>query len=778
MVCTSAACPQGSASDTPGPVGGPAANLPDLRLAVPRPVRAATAALGLARQRLALVLGNGRVGALSVLDSAPGDTQAVAAVLRAGGFVVMVREDLSAAALRENLKEFHSRLLPSGIGFIYATGLGLQLDGQNLLLGRDAQLAPRLQAQGVPVRELAEALMGGVASPRWLVLDAAFAHPALATVAPPGLAAQTLPPGVMALFSSAPGVWQKMPAEVPAVAPADAPAVAAAPGTPALAATAFARSLVAALGTPRASGGAALRSVRRVVVDATQGQVNPWLGGDTDEEDEFAEAGMLDALLPRTPEEVAREAVKQGLRLAQRAAVAQSGELSVAEVLQQSANAAPARAATPALAGDEVDPPAKEGSRMQPKSARPGMPEVPPSAGNGLANTLASQAGQSAASSALGTAASVAGTLAGAVASTAANVVVGGQTAQARVALQAASSAANLAGSVAGNVAALATRSSPASAAEEPARTVVQRLAAPTVAGEAAGAAATRVSAANVLQTSPAAASTAAISVLPAAANAARLAQAAGPAAPTATATAATTTTTTTAPPAPAAAARPATTAPATDGRTQRVGERGERPVYQPRTNKHGYAEGDTFSYQLIDTWRGETIDSHTTAIEEVLDDGQLLANGATLQMDAQGRATQTRRADGSSSRFEPSQQLWWSSPQRGESREVLFKEFVQRADNSRAEVEWKGSASVGRLRPIETPAGAFDAVPIESSGWFYETTASGDTRSGKWSRTVWYAPRLGHPVAIDLEDSDRLGKLQRRERLELTHVQSQRHAP
>jgi hypothetical protein len=161
-----------------------------------------------------------------------------------------------------------------------------------------------------------------------------------------------------------------------------------------------------------------------------------------------------------------------------------------------------------------------------------------------------------------------------------------------------------------------------------------------------------------------------------------------------------------------------------------------------------------------------------------VLADGQLLANGAQTAMDAQGRITRQRGLDGTLSTFEPSQDLWWSNPKRGESRDVLFKETFQRADASKGQTEWKGSTSVGRPRQIDTPAGPYEALPIESSGWYYETLENGAKTSGKWTRTVWYSPKLGHPVAIDIQDADRLGKLLRRERVELMHAQTSRGAP
>ena len=225
--------------------------------------------------------------------------------------------------------------------------------------------------------------------------------------------------------------------------------------------------------------------------------------------------------------------------------------------------------------------------------------------------------------------------------------------------------------------------------------------------------------------------------------------------------------------PASAAAIQP----PATDGRTTRNPEGGERPVYTPRSNSYGYAEGDTFSYRVTDTWKGEVTGRYTTAIEEVLDNGQMLANSQQVALDAQGRLKSRRNIDGSLQRFEPHQDLWWSKPTPGQSRDVDFKEIFERADRTRGETQFKGSSSVGRLQKIETPAGAFEALPIETSGWYHETLANGTLSSGKFERTVWYSPQLGHPVAIDIKDVDRLGKLLKRERVELTHAQQVRGA-
>ena len=105
----------------------------------------------------------------------------------------------------------------------------------------------------------------------------------------------------------------------------------------------------------------------------------------------------------------------------------------------------------------------------------------------------------------------------------------------------------------------------------------------------------------------------------------------------------------------------------------------------------------------------------------------------------------------------------------------MQYIETFARADGVRGRTEWSGSASVGRARRIETPAGAFDALPIESDGWWTERIGNGPRTQGKWSRTVWYAPSLGHPVAIELQLTDPRGRLLQRERVELTHAQTAR---
>ncbi len=514
-----------------------------------------------ARQRLALVVGIGSAGSRVVLESARRDSQAVAAALRAGGYQVLLREDVNTADLRAALKQFRELLRADGIGLIYYTGLAAQVDGRNLLLPSDVALndaqapsgvAALLRAVGVPLQEAADALSGSPDTPRALIVDAAYRHPTLARLTPPGLARPRLAAGTMALLGHAPAALQ----DPPTVQPLDQPAA----DPQQAAASRFARVLVEALGTPRISVPEALRAIRLAVVDGSGGLTQPWLGGDTFGREYLADAARLEN--PRA------------------------------------AATAAAPAPTPAAV---------------PVAVPVATPAVPP------------------------------------------------------------------------------------------------------------------------------------------------------PAAPVA-------------PPVAASASAPSRPAP-TGGLTAQAPGRGERPVYQARANSFGHAEGDTLSYQVLDTRKDEVLRSYTVSIDEVRPDGLLSANGGLWQMDAQGRLKRQRAEDGTQSSYEPAQEIWWAKPQAGETRPAAFKETVLRADQSVLQIEWKGSSQVGTLRVVETPAGEFEVLPIKTTGQSTQTAAGAPALAGLFTRTVFYAPKLGVPVLIEIEDNDAQGRPLRRERIELTHAQQARTA-
>ena len=564
------------------------------------------------RQRLALVVGIGKLGTRQVLDSARRDSEAVAAALRMGGFEVILRIDPGSTALQAAIKDFRAALRPAGVGLVYVTGLAAQVAGSNLLLPADLTLNENLagpavgailRAAALPMQEFVDALAGGPESPRVLLVDAAYRHPALERLSPPGLARPRLPNNTMALLGHAPGAWQDTPFVT-------APAV---PGSGRQdlknqAASRFARVAVEAFTTPRISAPEALRAIRLSVQDSSAGQTQPWVAGDTYGREFLADPAALEAPPPAA-----------------------------------TAAPAPAAAASAPVVAAASKPPAAAAA---------------PAAGSTAAPALAAG-------------------------STAAPAFAAGSTAAAA-------------------------------------------LVAPGLAATAA----------TVLAPAPA------------------LASAAPPA---------------------GAASQPEAVRPATDGRTAQAPGGGERPVFKARANSFGHAEGDTLSYQVTDTRKDEVLHSYVVSIDVVQPDGQLGANGGQMLLDAQGRLKSERDANGAQSQFEPAQDLWWANPKSGESRAVVFRETYVRADKTRGHIDWRGSVQVGSQRLLETAAGEFDVLPIKTSGQATDTPAQGKPAGWRFTRTVWFAPKLGMPAAIDVEDVDAAGRVLRRERIELMHAQQAR---
>lgn len=230
--------------------------------------------------------------------------------------------------------------------------------------------------------------------------------------------------------------------------------------------------------------------------------------------------------------------------------------------------------------------------------------------------------------------------------------------------------------------------------------------------------------------------------------------------------------------PAAAVAAAPAASAPAakpTDGRTERAPGQGERPVYLTRANSFGHAEGDVLSYERVDTRKDEVLASYVIAIDKIGDTGTLQANGGLWQLDPEGRPVRVKSEDGAETRFEPAESWWWARPRAGESRAVQFTENYLRADKAKGQIAWRGQAQVGNPRVLEVQAGEFEVLPIRVTGQGTETPDGKPARQLLFTRVVWFAPKLGVPVAIDIEDNDAGGRPLKRERIELTHAQQSR---
>jgi hypothetical protein len=90
-------------------------------------------------QRLALVIGNGGYRT-SPLKNPVNDARGMAQALRALGFQVIARENVSQKEMRRAIIEFGERLRDGGVGLFYFAGHGLQVGGRNYLVPVDAEI--------------------------------------------------------------------------------------------------------------------------------------------------------------------------------------------------------------------------------------------------------------------------------------------------------------------------------------------------------------------------------------------------------------------------------------------------------------------------------------------------------------------------------------------------------------------------------------------------------------------------------------------------------------
>ena len=164
-----------------------------------------------AEKRIALVIGNGDYKA-GALRTAANDAGLVAQTLQAAGFDVIGARDLDQEALRRAFRDFLEKATASGpdtVAFVYLSGYGLQLEGENYFLPVDAKVvrANDVAAEGVRLSDYLRPLGGLKLKASIFVLDAARKAP-FAVAGEPlagGLVLVEPAPGTLIAFNAAPG---------------------------------------------------------------------------------------------------------------------------------------------------------------------------------------------------------------------------------------------------------------------------------------------------------------------------------------------------------------------------------------------------------------------------------------------------------------------------------------------------------------------------------------------------------------------------------------------
>src|ERR1700704_354748 len=164
-----------------------------------------------AEKRIALVIGNAgyQVGAL---NTPANDAGLIAQTLQAAGFDVVGARDLGQDSLRRAFRDFVEKATGSGPGtvaFVYVSGYGLQLEGENYFVPIDAKIArdSDVPSEALRISDYAKPLAALKLKASIIVLDAARANP-FAKSGPAlagGLALVEPEPGTLIAFNAAPG---------------------------------------------------------------------------------------------------------------------------------------------------------------------------------------------------------------------------------------------------------------------------------------------------------------------------------------------------------------------------------------------------------------------------------------------------------------------------------------------------------------------------------------------------------------------------------------------
>src|SRR5215831_1376238 len=132
-------------------------------------------------KRIAIVIGNAAYQA-GALNTAANDAGLIAQTLEAAGFDVVGARDLDQDALRRALRDFLDKAQASGpntVAFIYLSGYGLQLEGENYFVPVDARIArdADVASQAIRVSDYTRPLAALGLRTSVVVLDAARPHP-------------------------------------------------------------------------------------------------------------------------------------------------------------------------------------------------------------------------------------------------------------------------------------------------------------------------------------------------------------------------------------------------------------------------------------------------------------------------------------------------------------------------------------------------------------------------------------------------------------------------
>lgn len=125
-------------------------------------------------QRIALVVGNNNYESFSTLKNPINDAKAIRDLLTKKKFEVLYFEDIDQKHFKKAIKQFTNKLSSGGVGLFYFAGHGIQVEGENYLIPKDADIADKddVDGESVPIAYLTSKLKKASNRLNIIILDA------------------------------------------------------------------------------------------------------------------------------------------------------------------------------------------------------------------------------------------------------------------------------------------------------------------------------------------------------------------------------------------------------------------------------------------------------------------------------------------------------------------------------------------------------------------------------------------------------------------------------
>ena len=195
--------------------------------------------------------------------------------------------------------------------------------------------------------------------------------------------------------------------------------------------------------------------------------------------------------------------------------------------------------------------------------------------------------------------------------------------------------------------------------------------------------------------------------------------------------------------------------------------EAGRLAANARRSNAQGFTVGEKWQFQRIDLWKGAVIGTPTFQVDRIDAQGAMVFRNdgdyadpwyhfsrSLLASTAPGQAA----SDGAD--------VWWAGMKAGDRRKVNLVAKQRRRDGSVVPAEVSVNLLHKGVEKIRVPAGEYDALYLEADGSSEWVGLDNAPAFFRWTMGLWYVPALRAFAATELKSTTT------RERLELASFQ------